>query len=79
MKESELENKHSCYIKCFCNKIHKFRILKNLSLHELAERSGLPLKMLEALERGVIPEEMLISDAYYLAEVFQCEMKELFQ
>ena len=63
----------------FCRKVSEIRLRKNISLEELARRSGLPMNMLEALERGVIPEEMMVDDAFDLARVFQCKVYELFE
>ena len=50
-----------------------------MAISELAQRSGLPLAMLEALEQGVIPEEMMVDDAFNLAQVFGCKTYELFE
>ncbi len=35
--------------------------------------------MLMELEKGVIPKQMMVSDAFALAEVFHCETYELFE
>jgi len=48
-----------------------------MSLDELAERSGIPLNMLEQLEQNILPEEMMVDDACALARVLQCELYEL--
>lgn len=63
----------------FCRKINELGAAKNISIDELARRSGLPLNMLEALERGEIPKEMVVDDAFALARVFQCKAHELFR
>lgn len=63
----------------FCGKVSEIRLRKNISLEELARRSGLPMNMLEALDRDEIPEEMMVNDAFNLAKVFGCETYELFQ
>lgn len=63
----------------FCKKVSEIRLCKNISLEELSQRSGVPLEMLEALERGEIPEEMMVEDAFGLARAFGCEVYELFQ
>lgn len=63
----------------FCRKVSEIRLRKNISLEELARRSGLPMNMLEALDRDEIPEEMMVNDAFNLAKVFGCETYELFQ
>lgn len=64
--------------KKFCAKVSEFRLHENMSLEELSDRSGTPLKMLEALERNEIPEEMMVDDAFDLARAFGCKLYELF-
>lgn len=63
----------------FCNNVNAQRKKQNLISGELSQRSGVPLEMLEALERGEIPEEMMVEDAFGLARAFGCEVYELFQ
>lgn len=63
----------------FCTRIYELRSKENLSLTELAHRSGLPLKMLESLECGVVPEEMMVDDAFDLAKALHCKIYELFK
>lgn len=67
------------YTKIFCKNIHWRQNEAGLSNLELSERSGVALEMLEALERGEIPEEMMVDDAFDLARVFGCKPHELFQ
>ena len=50
-----------------------------ITVKELSKRSGVPMEMLEALEQGAIPEEMMVDDAFNLAKVFGCKVYELFQ
>jgi len=69
--ENEIELK-------LCKEIRSRRKEAGLTLSGLAKRSGLPLEMLEELERGKIPEEMIVDDAAALADVFQCKIWELF-
>jgi len=63
---------------CFLNNIRRRREQMGLSLAELSSRSGLPLEMLEELDRGVIPDEMMLDAAFKLAKVFHCKAYELF-
>ncbi|NBI08665.1 XRE family transcriptional regulator [Colidextribacter sp. OB.20] len=63
----------------FCEKVAELQARKNISLQDLARRSGLPLKMLEELEKGVIPKEMTVDNAIDLAGTFGCEIQELFR
>lgn len=63
----------------FCRKIQTLRREEKLSLIKLSERTGLPLEMLEKLDQGTIPEEMMVDDAFALAKVFGCEVYELFE
>ena len=63
----------------FCEKINELRAKKNWSAKSLAERSGVPLEMLEQLERGAVPKEMTVEDVILLARVFQCKPQELFE
>lgn len=63
----------------FCNNVKALRRKQNLTLEELSQRSGVALEMLESLERGEIPEEMMVDDAFDLARAFGCEPYELFQ
>lgn len=63
----------------FCKKLLDLRRKNNLTLPELARRSGVPLTMLEELDRGVVPESMMVDDAWKLAKVFDCELHELFR
>lgn len=72
MTVSEMKNQ-------FCKKFFDLRIENDLTLSELARRSGLPLAMLEELDRGAVPESMMADDAWKLAEVFGCEPEELFR
>ena len=67
------------YIKIFCHNVYWRREEAGLSNLELSERSGVALGMLEALEQGEIPEEMMVEDAFDLAKVFGCKPHELFQ
>lgn len=63
----------------FCKKILALRIENGFTLPELARRSGVPLTMLEELERGVLPKRMMVDDAWKLAEAFGCKPAELFR
>lgn len=63
----------------FCGKVSELRLHENISLEELSRRSGVPPEMLEALERGELPEEMMVEDAFNLARTFGCEVYELFR
>ena len=63
----------------FCKKVSEIRLRENISLKELSQRSGISLEMLKALERGEIPEEMMVDDAFGLARAFNCKVSELFQ
>ena len=63
----------------FCGNVNRRRAEAGLAISELAQRSGLPLAMLEALEQGVIPEVMMVDDAFNLAQVFGCKIYELFE
>ena len=63
----------------FYRKVSEIRLHENISLEELSQRSGVALEMLEALERGEIPEEMMVDDAFDLARAFGCKPHELFQ
>ena len=67
------------YTKIFCRNIYCQQKKAELSTLGLSRRSGLPLKMLEELEKGVIPKEMMVEDAFDLARAFGCEVYELFQ
>lgn len=51
----------------------------NLTVEELAQRSGVLLEMLEELEQGILPQKMTVDDAFDLAKVFKCKTSELFQ
>lgn len=62
----------------FCIKVYELRSREKISLTELARRSGLPLEMLEALEKGTLPEEMMVDDAFALARALHCKIHELF-
>lgn len=63
----------------FCKRIFDLRTESELSLPELARRSGLSLAMLEELERGIVPKRMMVADAWKLAGVFGRELHELFR
>ena len=63
----------------FSNNVRQRREQAGLSVAELARLSGLPLKMLEELEKGVIPKEMTVDNAIDLARTFGCEIQELFR
>lgn len=65
--------------KIFIDNVRQRREQEGISMSELARRSGLPLEMLEALDRREIPQTMMVSDAFRLAAVFGCELTELFQ
>ena len=67
------------YTKIFCRNIHCRRGKAGLSNLELSQRSGVALEMLEALERGEIPKEMVVDDAFDLARAFGCKVSELFK
>ena len=67
------------YRKIFTDNIRKRRKAMGLSLANLAQRSGLPPKILEALDQDMIPEEMMVDDVFALADVFQCKAHELFE
>ncbi|MCI8914528.1 MAG: helix-turn-helix transcriptional regulator [Lawsonibacter sp.] len=63
----------------FCRNILELRLQKNLSLEALAQRSGVSLYILQALDKGIMPEEMMADDAIRLAKVFGCKIDELFE
>ena len=63
----------------FCRNILELRLQKNLSLEALAQRSGVSLYKLQALDKGIMPEEMMADDAIRLAKVFGCKIDELFE
>lgn len=63
----------------FLNHIKGLREQQGLTVAELAEQSGVPLWMLEQLEQNILPDEMMVDDAYKLSVVFRCKIYELFQ
>mgnify|MGYP001082158881 FL=1 len=67
------------FIKQFVRNIQKLRIQGGISLAELGSRSHVPLWMLEELEQGTLPKEMMVTDALRLAMVFHCPVHELFR
>lgn len=67
------------YTKIFCRNIHWLREKAGLSNLELSQRSGVSLEMLEALEEEMLPEEMMMDDAFALADALTCKVTELFQ
>ena len=66
-------------IKLFIRNVQRLREQEGMSLAELGNRSNVPPWMLEELERGTLPKEMMVSDALRLAKVFHCQPYELFQ
>lgn len=66
-------------IRLFIRNVQRLRMQKGLSLAELGNRSHVPLRMLEELERGTLPKEMMVTEAFRLAKVFHCQINELFQ
>ena len=67
------------FIKQFVRNIQKLRIQEGISLAELGSRSHVPLWMLEELEQGTLPKEIMVTDALRLAMVFHCPVHELFR
>ncbi len=63
----------------FFNRIKRFREEQNLTIQELAVRSGVPLEILAQPEQNILPEEMMVDDAYNLSLAFHCKIWELFQ
>lgn len=63
----------------FIHNVRQRREAMGISVLELARRGGLSPAMLEELDRGVVPEDMAVDDAWKLAEVFGCEPEELFR
>ena len=63
----------------FCRNILELRLQKNLSLEALAQRSGVSLYILQALDKGIMPEEMMADEAKRLAKVYGCKIDELFE
>ena len=63
----------------FCRNVYWRLEEAGITVKELSKRSGVPMEMLEALEQGAIPEEMMVDDAFNLAKVFGCKVYELFQ
>lgn len=65
--------------KVFIHNVRQRREAMGISVPELARRGGLSPAMLEELDRGAVPESMMVDDAWKLAEVFGCEPEELFR
>lgn len=63
----------------FCDRVYELRTESDLTVPELARRSGLPLAMVEALNRREIPKSMMAGDVFRLAAVFGCAASELFR
>lgn len=66
-------------VKIFISNVRHRREKAGLSITRLSKLSGVSLKILEELERGVLPKEMMVDDALCLAKAFQCKPEELFQ
>lgn len=67
------------YKNLFLNNVCQRREKMGISIAELARRSGVPLAILEKLEQGVLPAEMMAHHTWMLAEAFGCEIYELFE
>lgn len=67
------EQKHK-----FCMRIHFLRLQQKLSLCDLSEQSGVPLSMLEQIESGHLPPDLMLDQAADLADVLGCQVYELF-
>ena len=65
------------YIQIFCQNISRRRQQTGMSFTELSRCSGLPVEMLQQLDQGIMPEEMMADDAIRLAKVFGCKIDEL--
>ena len=63
----------------FLNNVCQRREKMGISVAELARRSGVPPAILEKLEQGVLPTEMMAHHTWMLAEAFGCEISELFE
>ena len=63
----------------FCSRVYELRSESDLTVPELARRSGLSLAMVEALDRREVPKSMMVGDAFRLAAVFGCAASELFR
>lgn len=63
----------------FCDRVYELRSESDLTVPELARRSGLSLAMVEALDRREVPKNMMVADAFRLAAVFGCAVSELFR
>lgn len=63
----------------FCSRVYELRSESDLTVPELARRSGLSLAMVEALDRREVPKSMMVGDAFRLAAVFGCVASELFR
>lgn len=65
--------------KRFCTRIRALRQAQNLSIEELARRSGVPQGYLESLEQNIIPPRMTVYHAARLARALGCLLHELFE
>lgn len=66
-------------INTLCNKVKDLREKQKITLQELSKQSGVSQEVLEQLERNILPEEMMVDDAFALARVFGCKVYELFE
>ena len=74
-----IKNEKRRLYKTIYQNLKRLRMQENISLAELGSRSHVPLWMLEELEQGRLPKEMMVTDACRLAKVFHCPVHELFQ
>lgn len=65
--------------KRFCTRVRALRQAQNLSIEELARRSGVPRGYLESLEQNIIPPRMTVYHAARLARALGCLLHELFE
>lgn len=63
----------------FCRNISQRRKDAGLSVLELSQRSGLPLEMLQELDKGILPEDMMVDDAIHPSQAFGCKTADLFR
>ena len=63
----------------FCTRVRALRQAQNLSIEELAQRSGVPQGYLESLEQNIIPPRMTVYHAARLSRTLGCLLHELFE
>lgn len=73
-----INEQNNLHVQAMCRNIRALRTERGITVQEASAAAGIPAKLLQQLENGVLADEMTVDNLFALADCFQIKPHEFF-